>query len=88
MECAGMSKRKNGAGFFENLVESDGWLTANEAAYYLRMSVNALRIATCRGRVPVYKVGRSVRYKMSELRELPQLAPHENVLARPTKRRN
>jgi len=82
-----MSKTKNGTGFFENLVESDAWLTAFEAAHYLRMSVNALRIATCRGRVPFYKVGRSVRYRKSELRELPQPEPHKNVLVRPMKRK-
>ena len=82
-----MSKTGTVTEFFENLVESDAWLTAFEAAHYLRMSVNALRIATCRGRVPFYKVGRSVRYRKSELHELPQPEPYENVLARHSSKR-
>lgn len=82
-----VSNKDRNSGFFENLVESDGWLTADEAAYCLRMSVNALRIATCRGRVPHYKVGRRVRYKRTDIHELPQLVPFENVLVRPKQRR-
>ncbi len=82
-----MSNTERDTGFFENLVESNGWLTAIEAAYYLRMSVNALRIATCRGYIPVYKVGRRVRYKLHELAELPKLIPHENVLLRGKERK-
>lgn len=74
--------------FFENLVESDVWLTAIEAANYLRMTVNALRIATCRGYVPVYKIGRRSRYKLHELAKLPKLIAPENVLIRAKKGRN
>ncbi len=71
--------------FFENLVESDVLLTAVEAAFYLRMTVNALRIATCRGLVPVHKIGRRSRYKLHELAQLPKLIAPENVLCRARK---
>ncbi len=87
MNDGGIGRKRAGTGFFENLVESDAWLTAFEAAHYLRMSVNALRIATSRGRVPFYKLGRSVRYKKSEIHALPQAEPFENVLERGFKKR-
>ncbi len=74
--------------FFENLVESDVLLTAIEAANYLRMSVNALRIATCRGLVPVHKIGRRSRYKFHELAQLPKTIAPENVLIRARKGRH
>ena len=53
----------------ENLnEENDKWLNSFEAAEYLRISVGALRNMTCNGRLPFYKLGRSNRYLLSDLR--------------------
>jgi excisionase family DNA binding protein len=51
---------------FDNLI----WLDAKEAASYLRISVNALRIKACRGEIPKYKLGRTLRFKKVELDNL------------------
>jgi len=52
---------------FENLM----WLNSNEAAAYLRLpSVGMLRVLVCQRRVPFYKLGRSLRFKKSELDRL------------------
>lgn len=52
---------------FENLI----WLNSNEAAVYLRLpSVGALRVLVCQRRIPFYKLGRSLRFKKSELDRL------------------
>lgn len=51
--------------FFEN-----EWLTAEQAARYLGLSVGALRNSTSNGQIPYYKLGRRVRYLKSELRNL------------------
>lgn len=63
--------------FFENKtetpnIENEGevWLTAQEAAVYLRLSVESLRNMTSNGKVPHYKLNRRVRYLKSELRTL------------------
>jgi excisionase family DNA binding protein len=46
------------------------WLTSAEAAQYLGVSPSQLMNLTSSGRVPYYKLGRSNRYLVSELREL------------------
>ena len=46
------------------------WLTTEEAASYLRISVGSLRNKTSYGAVPRYKLGRSNRYRVSDLRSL------------------
>lgn len=47
------------------------WLTAAEAADYLRMPTRkALYQAVRRGRVPVYRLGRSVRFNRVNLDRL------------------
>lgn len=40
------------------------------AADYLGISENALRIKVCRGEVPTYKLGRSLRFRMTEIANL------------------
>ena len=60
--------------FFENLVLNDCWLNSNEAAEHLRLSVNALRIAVCRGQIRPHRLGRRLRFKLSELNQLPILS--------------
>ena len=52
---------------FENLT----WLTSNEATDYLRLpSVGALRVLVCERRIPFHKLGRSLRFKKTELDRL------------------
>ena len=43
------------------------WLSTNEAARYLSMTTNALRIRVHRGQVRAYKIGRSLRFRIAEL---------------------
>ena len=57
--------------FFDKLNLNERWLNAKEAAEYLRLSVNALRIAVCRGQLKAYHFGRRLRFKMSELAQVP-----------------
>lgn len=50
--------------FFENLK----WLTAKEAAEYLRLSsVESLRNLVYKGKIPKYHLGRHLRFKTSDL---------------------
>ncbi len=61
--------------FFENLAqEKDCWLNSTEAALYLSLSVNALRISVCRGHIKAYKLGRRLRFRLSELMQVPKLS--------------
>lgn len=53
--------------FYDN---RDEWLTTEEAAGYLRISVGALRNMTSNGQVPYYKLAGRNRYKRDELRNL------------------
>ena len=53
--------------FFESPDQDNAWLNAQEAARYLRLSENALRIQIFRGRIPVHRFGRRLRFRLSEL---------------------
>ena len=55
--------------FFENRVERE-WLTTSEAAKFLGISENALRIMVYRGHIQVYKFKRRLRFKFSDLKVL------------------
>jgi hypothetical protein len=55
--------------FFENL-EVGEWLTSTEAARFLRISPNALRIKVCRGEVKFQKLGSRLRFCVHELKRL------------------
>lgn len=44
------------------------WLDSREAASYLRLSVNSLRIRVMRGQIPAYRLGKRLRFKRSELK--------------------
>lgn len=46
------------------------WLTTNEAAAYMRLSVGSFRNMVSDGHIPHFKLGRRNRYKRSELRNL------------------
>lgn len=65
--------------FFKNEIskkiedENERWLTSEEAANYLSISTNALRILVHRARVKTYKLGRNLRFRKSDLFEVLQL---------------
>lgn len=54
---------------FENRIERE-WLNTKEAAHYLCVSENALRIMVHRGQIPVFKFGRRLRFKLEDCRSL------------------
>ena len=63
---------KNGLGinsgtelFFGNRIERE-WLTTKEAACFLSVTPNALRIMVHRDQVPVYKFGRRLRFRQRD----------------------
>lgn len=51
-------------------IEYREWLTSAEAAKYLGISQSSLFNMVSNGKIPYYKLGRSNRYLVSELREL------------------
>jgi excisionase family DNA binding protein len=64
---------------FENQIlqqtvdENEKWLNTDEAAHYLRVTPNALRILVHRARVRAYKFGCRLRFKKSDLFSVLQL---------------
>ncbi len=54
---------------FENRVDCE-FLDSQAAAGYLGISPNALRIMVCREKVKSYKLGRRLRFHVSDLRSL------------------
>lgn len=55
---------------FDNRIGEQEWLDTKEAAEYLRLPVGTVLNWTSEGKIPVYKLGRSNRYRLSELRSL------------------
>lgn len=53
--------------------ENERWLTTDEAANYLNISSNALRILVHRAKVTAYKLGSMLRFKKSDLFAVLQL---------------
>lgn len=51
---------------FDNLI----WLNSKEAAQYLRVSPEALRVLVYRGVIKPYKLGRRSRFKREDLDKL------------------
>lgn len=67
-------RSENGVGLrgkqiFENRIERE-WLSTEEAAYFLSVSSNALRIMAHRGQIRTYKVGRRLRFSIRDCRSL------------------
>lgn len=62
-----ISKADDGQ-FFEN--QRDVWLTTEEAAEYLRVSVGSLRNMVSYGQIPYYKLMGRNRYKLQDLKNL------------------
>jgi excisionase family DNA binding protein len=46
------------------------WLSTEEAAKYLSISANALRICVHRSQIRSYKFGRRLRFRLEELRQI------------------
>jgi excisionase family DNA binding protein len=57
------------AKFFDNQIERE-WLSTKQAANFLSVSPNALRIMVYRGQIPVYKVGKRLRFRISDCQAL------------------
>jgi excisionase family DNA binding protein len=56
---------------FEKRIASE-WLSTKQAAYYLSLSENALRICVHRGKVPASKFGSRLRFRFDDLKALLQ----------------
>ena len=54
---------------FENLVERE-WLSTEEAAHFLSLTPNALRIMVHRGQIQVFKLGRRLRFRLKDCQAL------------------
>ncbi len=52
--------------FFENKIVRE-YVSTRVAAQFLGISENALRIKVCRGLIPCYRFGRSLRFRISEI---------------------
>ncbi len=55
--------------FFENKIENE-WLSTEEAATFLSISPNALRIMVYRDQIKAYKFGRRLRFKLRDCQGL------------------
>jgi len=62
-------KASNDAEFFENRIAVE-WLSTRQAAKFLSISPNALRILVHRERVKAFKFGARLRFRLSDLRLL------------------
>lgn len=54
---------------FENFIERE-WLATKEAAHFLSVTPNALRIMVHRDQIRAYKFGRRLRFKLDDCRAL------------------
>lgn len=50
---------------FENRIDCE-WLSTEQAANFLSISANALRILVHRNQIPAYKFGRRLRFKLHD----------------------
>lgn len=55
--------------FSENRILRE-WLSTEEAAFFLSISANALRIMVHRGQIRAYKFGRRLRFKLQDCQAL------------------
>lgn len=60
---------KSESQIFENRIECE-WLSTQQAARYLSISENALRIMVHRDQIEAFKIGRRLRFKFSDCRKL------------------
>ena len=59
-----------GSGFFDNRVSVEKWLSCDQAANYLSVSPTALRIMVHRDQIKYYKLGRRLRFRLSDCQSL------------------
>ncbi len=59
----------NGSSLLENRIDRE-WLSTEEAAHFLSISENALRIMVYRDQIPVYKFGRRLRFRLQDCQAL------------------
>lgn len=70
MEKLAMKPLENSEGmFFEKQIGCE-WLSTKDAARYLSISENALRIMVHRGQIISYKFGSRLRFKISDCQRL------------------
>ena len=60
---------KSESQIFDNKIECE-WLSTQQAARYLSISENALRIMVHRGQIGAFKIGRRLRFKFSDCQKL------------------
>ena len=60
---------KSESQIFDNKIECE-WLSTQQAAKYLSISENALRIMVYRGQIASYKIGRRLRFKFLDCQRL------------------
>jgi excisionase family DNA binding protein len=58
-----------GRKFFENRFARE-WLSTDEAAHFLSVSPNALRIMVYRGQIEAYRLGRRLRFSVRDCQAL------------------
>lgn len=68
-EKAGVGVASGDKRFFENRIERE-WLSTEEAAHFLSVSENAIRIMVYRGQIQSYKFGRRLRFSVRDCRAL------------------
>lgn len=61
-----MGDRAKTGQLFDNL--DSEWISINQAAQYLGITPNALRIKVCRGEVQAHKLGGRLKFRISDLR--------------------
>jgi excisionase family DNA binding protein len=54
----------------DSSLKTEEWLTSEETAAYLKVSVGTLRNLTSNGQIPYYKLGSRNRYRIEDLRNL------------------
>jgi excisionase family DNA binding protein len=54
---------------FDNRIVRE-WLSTEEAAHFLSVTENALRIMVYRGQIPAYKFGRRLRFRLQDCQAL------------------
>ena len=60
----------HGSGFFGNRIGVEKWLSCEQAANYLSISPTALRIMVHRDQIKYYKLGRRLRFRLSDCQSL------------------
>ncbi|MFA6236272.1 MAG: helix-turn-helix domain-containing protein [Bacteriovorax sp.] len=74
----GKQRKNTSATIFKNTKliekedETENWLNTDEAAAYLSITPNALRILVHRARVKYYKLGRRLKFRRSDLIQILQ----------------